>query len=153
MTGISPEYAMTKMDEYPAPECEIYVEDRRAQTLLREIIVGHSKGLIERCAMIPYGMASVGRTLGIMVSQDRFPRPSCVFLDGDQADATGCSLLPGGDAPERVVFGDLERIAWGKLRERIGRQYADVAFVRIDRRLRTPNNSVMGATLAIRARK
>lgn len=127
MTGISPEYAMTKMDEYPAPECEVYVEDVRAQTMLREIIVAHSKGLIERCAMIPYGMASVGRILGLMVSQDRFPRPSCVFLDGDQADSPGCSLLPGGDAPERVVFGDLEEIAWGKLRDRIGRQYADVA--------------------------
>jgi hypothetical protein len=77
--------------------------------------------------MIPYGMASVGRTLGIMVSQKRFPRPSCVFLDGDQAEALGCHLLPGGDAPERVVFGDLQQFAWGKLRDRIGRPYAEVA--------------------------
>jgi predicted ATPase len=127
MTGVSPEFAMTKMDEYPHPECEVYVEDRRAQTMLREIIVAHSKGLIERCAMIPFGMAGVGRALGIMVSQDRFLRPSCVFLDGDQSESAGCYLLPGGDAPERVVFGDLERIAWGKLRERIGRPYAEVA--------------------------
>lgn len=127
MTGVSPEFAMTKMDEYPHPECEIYVEDARAQALLREIIVAHSKGLVERCTMIPFGMASVGRTLGIMVSQNRFPRPSCVFLDGDQAEAPGCALLPGGDAPERVVFGDLQRFAWGKLRDRIGRPYAEVA--------------------------
>ena len=27
MTGVSPEFAMTRMDEYPHPECEIYVED------------------------------------------------------------------------------------------------------------------------------
>lgn len=129
MTGVSPEFAMTKMDEYPHPECEVYVEDQRSQTLLREIIVAHSKGLIERCSLIPFGMASVGRTLGIMVSQNRFPRPSYVFLDGDQSDAPGCALLPGGDAPERVVFGDLQRFAWGKLRERIGRPYAEVADV------------------------
>lgn len=127
MTGISPEFAMTRMDEYPHPECELYVEDLRAQTLLREIIVAHSKGLVERCAMIPFGMASVGRTLGIMVSQGRFPRPSHVFLDGDQTEAAGCSLLPGGDAPERVIFGDLERYNWGKLRDRIGRPFAEVA--------------------------
>jgi predicted ATPase len=127
MTGVSPEFAMTKMDEYPNPECEIYVEDQRAQTLLREIIVAHSKGLIERCSMIPYGAANVGRTLGIMVYQGRFPRPSCVFLDGDQADAIGCSLLPGGDAPERVVFGDLQKTGWGKVPDRTGREYANVA--------------------------
>jgi predicted ATPase len=127
MTGVSPEFAMTRMDEYPHPECELYVEDMRSQTLLREIIVAHSKGLIERCSMIPFGMASVGRTLGIMVSQGRFPRPSHVFLDGDQSESPGCALLPGGDAPERVVFGDLQRFAWGKLRERIGRPYAEVA--------------------------
>lgn len=127
VTGVSPEFAMTKMDEYPHPECEIYVEDNRAQTMLREIIVAHSKGLIERCTMIPYGLASVGRTLGIMVSQGRFPRPSCVFLDGDQSEAAGCHLLPGTDAPEVVVFSDLKQIGWGKLRERVGRPYAEVA--------------------------
>ena len=34
MTGVSPEFAMTKMDEYPNLRCEIYVEDERAKTLL-----------------------------------------------------------------------------------------------------------------------
>jgi len=127
MTGVSPEFAMTRMDEYPHPECELYVEDERAQILLREIIVAHSKGLIERCSMIPYGAANVGRALGIMVFQERLPRPSLVFLDGDQAEAAGCVLLPGGDAPECVVFLDLQKIGWGKVNERTGRSFADVA--------------------------
>lgn len=127
MTGVSPEFAMTKMDEYPHPECEIYVEDNRAQTMLREIIVAHSKGIIERCTMIPFGLASVGRMLGIMVSQNRFPRPSCVFLDGDQSESMGCHLLPGLDAPERVIFEELRRFAWSKLHDRVGRSYAEVA--------------------------
>lgn len=127
MTGVSPEFAMTRMDEYPHPECEIYVEDERAQTMLREIIVAHSKGVIERCSIVPYGAASVGRSLGIMVFQKRFIRPSCVFLDGDQAEAPGCLLLPGGDAPERVVFGDLQKLKWDKLSERTGRSYSEVA--------------------------
>ena len=129
MTGVSPEFAMTKMDEYPHPECEIYVEDIRSQTFLREILVAHSKGLIERCSMIPFGLASVGKTLGIMVAQNRFPRPSYVFLDGDQSPTEGCALLPGGDAPERVVFSDLQTYSWGKLRDRIGRPFAEVADV------------------------
>jgi hypothetical protein len=127
MTGVSPEFAMTRMDEYPHPECELYVEDERAQTLLREIIVAHSKGLIERCSMIPYGAANVGRSLGLMVHQGRFTRPSCVFLDGDQTESPGCMLFPGGDAPERVVFGDLQKAGWTKISDRTGRAFADVA--------------------------
>jgi predicted ATPase len=127
LTGVSPEFAMTKMDEYPYPECEIYVEDDRSQTLLREIIVAHSRGVIERCMMIPYGASSAGRILGIMVHQNRFPRPSCVFLDGDQAEAVGCHLLPGDDAPEPIIFGDLQQKGWGQVPARTGRQYADVA--------------------------
>jgi hypothetical protein len=127
MTGVSPEFAMTRMDEFPHPECELYVEDERAQILLREIIVAHTRGLIERCTMIPYGAANVGRALGLMVFQKRLPRPSCVFLDGDQSEAVGCLLLPGTDAPECVVFEGLKKIQWGKTAERTGRAHADVA--------------------------
>jgi hypothetical protein len=127
MTGVSPELAMTRMDEYPHPECEIYIEDERAKTFLREILVAHSKGLIERCSMIPFGSANVGRALGMMVSQGRFPRPSCVYLDGDQAESVGCLLLPGGDAPEVVVFSELQAKNWGSIDKRTGRLFADVA--------------------------
>ena len=62
-----------------------------------------------------------------MAHQGRFPRPTGVFLDGDQAEAPGCSLLPGGDAPERVVFEGLVQKNWGKVADRVGRQFADVA--------------------------
>lgn len=127
VSGVSPEFAMTRMDEYPHPECELYVEDDRAAIMLREIIVGHSRALMERCSVIPYGASNVGRALGTMVEQDRFPRPTRVFLDGDQAEAPGCVLLPGGDAPEIVVFNDLKSAGWGRLSDRTGRLYADVA--------------------------
>src|SRR6185312_12854151 len=33
----------------------------------------------------------------------------------------GCSLLPGGDAPEQVVFKDLRERAWANLWTRVGR--------------------------------
>jgi predicted ATPase len=127
MTGVSPEFAMTRMDEFPYPECEIYVEDERAQIFVREIVVAHTKGIIDRCTLIPYGAANVGRALGLMVYQGRLPRPSCVFLDGDQSEAPGCLLLPGADAPECVVFDGLKKISWGKVADRTGRAHADVA--------------------------
>lgn len=127
MAGVSPEFAMARMDEFPNPECDLYVEDDRARALLREIIVAHRRGLIERCLITTYGAASVGRNLGIMAYQKRFPRPTGVFLDGDQTQAPGCTLLPGGDAPEVVVFDGLRGINWGKIHDRVGRQFSDVA--------------------------
>ena len=118
---------MTRMDEYPAPECEAYVEDERAKDMLREIIVAHKPELAERVMITPYGAASVGRALGIMAFQKRFQRPTAVFLDGDQSDAPGCNLLPGDDAPERVIMEGLRDKNWGRLHERTGRNFADVA--------------------------
>jgi predicted ATPase len=127
MSGVSPEFAMARMDDYANPECDLYAEDPRARTFLREIIIAHSRGLIERCQITTYGAANVGRSLGIMVFQNRFGRASAVFLDGDQAEAAGCLLLPGGDAPERVVFEGLRAKGWGKVAERVGRPFSEVA--------------------------
>jgi len=73
---------------------------------------------------IPFGAASVGQALGQMVIQNRFPRPSIVFLDGDQAPSPGCLLLPGGDAPERVVFDALHKMQWTLLDSKTGREFA-----------------------------
>jgi predicted ATPase len=125
--GVSPQFAMSKMDDEPYYECDLYVEDERAGRMLIEILAKHATDLVLRCQTIPYGSSSVGQALGQMVAGRRFPRPSCVFLDGDKSDALGCLLLPGNDAPERVVFGALRSIGWNGLPERVGRGYSDVA--------------------------
>ena len=75
-------------------------------------------------AIITFGAASVGHALGQMVVQKRFPRPTCVFLDGDSAPAIGCILLSGNDAPERVVFETLKSKKWGSLWARLSRDIA-----------------------------
>jgi hypothetical protein len=122
--GVSPSFAMTKMDLEQHPELDVYVEDEAAQVLLREIIVTHSTNIISRCLIVPSGAASVGQSLGQMAHQNRFPRPTCVFLDGDQPPAIGCVLLPGGDAPERVVFEQLAENGWKDLAMRVGRSHS-----------------------------
>jgi hypothetical protein len=66
----------------------------------------------------------VGQALGQMVSNKKWPRPTCVFLDGDQPPAVGCTNLPGGDAPERVVFADLQTKEWMGVAERVGRSHS-----------------------------
>ncbi len=121
VVGVSPEFAMTRMDDEQHPECDVYVEDTKAATLVSEILVVSDRELLSRSKIIPYGAASVGMALGIMASQNRFPRPSLVYLDGDQAAAPGCIVIPGEDAPERVVFEALCSANWPDIASRIGR--------------------------------
>jgi predicted ATPase len=124
MKGVSPEFAMTKMDLEQHPECDVYVEDDIAQVMIREIIVTHAIDVIPRLLIVPYGAASVGRALGQMVKNNKWPRPTCVYLDADQEIADGCIILPGGDAPERVVFTALAETGWVGIAERVGRSHS-----------------------------
>jgi predicted ATPase len=126
--GVSPDFAMTKMDDQPHYECDLYVEDDRAGVLLAEILAAHAPSLVQRSQIISYGAGSVGKALGTMVAQHRFPRPSAVFLDADMGPAFGCVLLPGdADPPERVVFDGLRKIDWANAAERSGRPFPDFA--------------------------
>jgi predicted ATPase len=127
--GVTPEFAMSKMDDVQQFECDLYVEDARAERMLIEVIVAHSSNpeSILRCRTIKYGAASVGQALGIMAVQNRFPRPSFIFLDADQGSAAGCVNLPGEEAPERVVFEALRARSWLNVHERIKREFSEVA--------------------------
>jgi hypothetical protein len=124
ISSISPQFAMTKMDDETYPECDLYVEDQAAKAMLGEILAYHAKNIFPRCQIIPYGAASVGYALGQMV--EKFPRPSCVYVDGDMKSAVGCILLPGSDAPERVVFEALSAKNFLNLWSRIGRDISSV---------------------------
>ncbi|MGD1277945.1 MAG: AAA family ATPase [Tepidisphaeraceae bacterium] len=126
ITGVSPDFAMTQMDEEKHPEADIYVEDERSRIVIEEVVIAQKKELLPRCCIIPFGAASVGQALGKMVKQDRFPRPSLVFLDADQEPAEGCLLLPGDDAPERVVFEGLANKQWAGVAERIERSHSEL---------------------------
>ena len=127
MYGVSPDFAMSKMDDVPQYECDLYVEDDRAAAMVSEILAVHAPALYPRCRTVAYGGEQVGRALGTMVYNNRFPRASCVFLDGDQDAAQGCIVLPGDDAPERVVFEAMGAGGWYNLAARLGRPHADVA--------------------------
>jgi predicted ATPase len=128
ISGISPAFAMSKMDEDRYPEADVWVEDERSVTLLNEIVsrTNHAD-LIVRYQALPFGAANVGRMLGTMCKEGRFKKPSVVFLDGDQDASDGCAVLPGGDAPERVVFEGLLQHGLNDVATRISRSAADVA--------------------------
>jgi predicted ATPase len=137
--GVSPEFAMTKMDDVQHAECDLYVEDMAAKIMLTEILIKANPDLVQRCEIVPIGAASVGRALGEMVNSHRFPRPSRVFLDGDQPVSVGCAILPGEDAPERVVFAALNERGWNGVALRTGREYARVADA-CERAMATPDH-------------
>jgi predicted ATPase len=125
--GVSPDFAMSKMDDQPHFECDLYVEDQRAATLLMEVLTAHAPQLVQRCQITAYGASSVGRALGIMAAQKRWARPTCVFLDADVEPSPGCTNLPGVSAPEIEVFSAISQKGWAGVAVRTGRQYSDVA--------------------------
>lgn len=137
--GVSPDFAMSKMDEENHPESDVYVEDEAAAAMLRELVVKHDPNVLSRVQISPFGAASVGLSLGIMTFQKRFPRPTVVFLDGDQAKAPGVHILPGGDAPERVIFTGLKAKHWPDVAQRVGRSPSQVIDA-LEKAMTAPNH-------------
>jgi len=127
MTGVSPEFAMSRMDEQPHPETDVYVEDEVAECWVQETLAEELQELVQTIRITPYGSAQVGKSLGQMANEDRFSRPTVVFLDGDQDPAVGCQILPGNEAPERVIFADLRDANWPGVAGRLNRSHADLA--------------------------
>jgi len=124
--GVSPEFALSKMDEDHHPEADVYVEDDEARILIEEVLSDVDRNLLTRVLVTPYGAASVGQALGQMIQADRFSRPTVVYLDGDQDAAPGCYIIPGDDAPERVVFAELAQQNWQGVADRINRSHASL---------------------------
>ena len=126
-SGVSPEFAMTSIDDKTHPECAVFVEDCAAKILVTEAVVSEDRHLIKRLSITPFGKAHVGGSLGLMVAEKRFAKPTVVFLDGDQTQTPGTYVLPGGDAPELVVFNALKERNWPGIAERLGRKYSEIS--------------------------
>ncbi|WP_437953398.1 AAA family ATPase [Sorangium sp. So ce296] len=120
--GISPEFALTRLDELVHPEAYVYVEDRTAEAWLREIIAQHPEGasLLARIRISPVGPANVVRMMGGLAQARKLPHKAIAVVDGDTDANLGCIKLPGEHAPEKVVFGGLKEKSWSRLHERFG---------------------------------
>lgn len=124
--GVSSEFALSRMDEENHPEIDIYVEDSSAKILVEAIIAHAELQLLSRVQVVPYGAANVGKSLGMMNFQGRFPKPTVVILDGDQDPSDGCIILPGDDAPERIIYDELNAIGFPQVAAILGRSHADL---------------------------
>ncbi|MFG1246371.1 ATP-dependent nuclease [Xanthobacter flavus] len=119
--GVSPEFAMSRLDDEIHPDLHIFVEDRNAETWLREILASNSdtSELLRQIEISPVGPANVVGILGSLGVSGKLPYKSVAFTDGDHPKPD-CRKLPGEEAPERVVFTDLQKIGWGQLTSRFG---------------------------------
>jgi len=120
--GASPEFALSRLDDVVHPEATLYVEDRVASVWLREILARDADGgdLLARVRISPVGPANVVRMMGKLAVADRLEQKGLGVLDADMEEAGGCILLPGSDAPERVVFEGLRDHSWPNVSERFG---------------------------------
>jgi len=120
--GISAEFAMSRLDDKVHPELNIFVEDREAEILLREIIACKEDGadILQRIKMIAVGPSNVVEMLGELAYKDKLPQKSFGILDGDKEGGKECLSLPGKEAPEIVVYNELKEANWPNLSERFG---------------------------------
>lgn len=137
--GISAEYAMTSMDDELHTEAEIYVEDVEGERIVRELLVKNAPTLARRVTIVPAGSASVLQALGGMVAAKRFVRPTAVVVDGDQSPSPGCIVLPGGDAPERVVLEKLKEVGFPGIATALSRSHTELTDA-VDAALTLPDH-------------
>jgi predicted ATPase len=122
---VTPEFAMSWIDEDMHPELYLFCEDKEACVLLREIIASHEKGsrILPRLSITAVGPANAVQMLGRLTSEDKLPYKGYGVLDGDQEDKVGCIKLPANEAkeaPERMVFKALKLANWRGLPQRFG---------------------------------
>ncbi|SEL28752.1 AAA domain-containing protein [Sphingomonas palmae] len=128
LRGVTPYFAMTKMDDVAHYEAEIFVEDEAAKALVEEVLAARLQDRFPTILVTPCGPASVAKMLGQMKAADRFARPTSVFLDADQEAAPGCEILPGdGLPPEKLVFEATISNNFGAIPEMLKRDYSEVA--------------------------
>ena len=112
---------MSRLDEEIHPEIHLFVEDREAAVLLREIIASTEETgkLLHRIAINPVGPSNVVAMLGALGKAGKLPYKSLAIVDGDHIDVN-CLSLPGTVAPERLVYADLKLKEWPHLSQRFG---------------------------------
>ncbi len=119
--GISADFAMSRLDDEVHPEVHVFVEDRDAEILLREILASseETSPLLSRIAISPVGPVNVVSMLGELGRNGKLPYKSIAVLDGDYKH-NDCLNLPGNIAPERMVYADLMAAGWPNLPQRFG---------------------------------
>lgn len=123
--GISPNYALNRMDDLDRPDLYLFTEDREATLLILEIL---RQGGVElnRVRCLEAGPANMVEALGRLAEENRLPVASIGVLDGERSITPGCIKLPGTQPPEVQLFGDLLERGVALLAQRLDMSAASV---------------------------
>jgi hypothetical protein len=88
--GVSPEFAMSRLDDELHPDVYIFVEDREAEIWIREILASsdQTSEILQRVHISPVGPANVVGLLGSVGRSGKLPYRSVAVLDGDTTKFT-----------------------------------------------------------------
>jgi len=120
--GVSPEYALSSMDDEQHAELTVFCEDDSARMMVDTLLRRERPGDAGRIRIIPVGPANTVREMGKLAAGDLLPFPAIAVCDADQSSSAGCVLLPGKDSPEEELFGSFQDENWTALAERLGVQ-------------------------------
>ncbi|GLW52521.1 ATP-dependent nuclease [Kitasatospora phosalacinea] len=124
--GVTPDFAMSLMDDQEHTELTVYCEDVEAAVLTDALISHEIPEIRRRISITPVGPAATVRTLGELAAKNKLPGISIAVLDGDQSPGSGCAVLPGGEAPEKVIFRDATDEYWDLVAQRMGVRVGDL---------------------------
>ncbi|MCJ0875855.1 ATP-dependent endonuclease [Streptomyces sp. AP-93] len=124
--GVTPEFAMSLMDDVDHTELTLYCEDKEAAVMVEALISYERPDLRRRITITPVGPASTVKTLGRLAQDNKLPGRSVAVLDADQGEAVGCIRLPGTIAPEREVFQNPDEDYWDAVAQRLGVRAGDL---------------------------
>ncbi|MFF4371421.1 ATP-dependent endonuclease [Streptomyces sp. NPDC001594] len=124
--GVTPDFAMSLMDDVDHAELTLYCEDREAVVMIDALLSVEHPDLRRRISITPVGPASTVKTLGRLSLEEKLPGKSIGVLDGDQQSAPGCVKMPGIIAPEREVFENSDEDYWDVVAQRLGVRTGDL---------------------------
>ena len=122
MYSITPEFALSRIDDQVHHELIIFVEDREAVTLLREMIAADGRGqqILGRVHIEAVGPSNVVALLDDLGKQNKLPyKKTLAIRDGDKKQGQEVAF-PGDEAPEKIVMKDLKERDWDGLQARFG---------------------------------
>ncbi|WP_260618070.1 ATP-dependent endonuclease [Streptomyces sp. WAC07149] len=124
--GVTPDFAMSLMDDVNHAELTLYCEDKEAAVMVDALISNELPDLRRRISITPVGPASTVKTLGSLASEEKLPGKSLGVLDADQEPTTGCITLPGISSPEREVLENSSDDYWDLVAQRLGVRTGDL---------------------------
>ncbi|MGD9576576.1 ATP-dependent nuclease [Desulfovibrio sp.] len=104
--GITPEYALNRMDDYIRPKKYIFTEDREAIVVAKAILLKKNINF-EELKFIPVGASNDVSSAAHAASCKDFPIKAVGLLDADMPLKQNCFRLPGTLAPEKEIFSSL----------------------------------------------